>query len=350
MPRNWKKRFLLFSESFPINQFVESTFQLKNGLVTYVFGYGIRALLLAKVMTGDNVVRQMYFLEDRTPSFCTSIAGTSWRTEEILDDMKKCGHGVQIIQHHDFFLDDCLGEYLLLFPKLLKKVEKLKLMCLQAVNLLPKYLRSYFYFCGESMRFKINLYSGSVPRVSYFSSPHFLFCVGLIRSVWQFDLSKVQASGEVERGTSFCKHFSAYCDMQFGIFQGGSGRPYRDLGTQASAGQSAGGSSISSLTSRIKRPQLLLKPKKKSPGLSQEALDCLHLEVFSSKVEGAVSRASQDLVCLETFVEGDALIHLPCSHNFHSACLDPWLRTCGDCPYCCRTITIVTSHNKASMS
>ena len=32
------KRFLLLGESFPINQFVESTFQLKNGLVTYVFG------------------------------------------------------------------------------------------------------------------------------------------------------------------------------------------------------------------------------------------------------------------------------------------------------------------------
>ena len=119
----------------------------------------------------------------------------------------------------------------------------------------------------------------------------------------------------------------------------------RDLGTQASAGQSAGGSSITSLTSQIKGPQLLLKPKKKPPGLSQEALDCLHLEVFSSKVEVAVSRASQDCsICLETFVEGDELI------RFHSACLDLWLRFCGDCPYCCRTITIVTSHNKASKS
>ena len=123
----------------------------------------------------------------------------------------------------------------------------------------------------------------------------------------------------------------------------------RDLGTQASAGQSAGGSSITSLTSRFERLQLLLKPKKKPPGLSREALDCLHLEVFSSKVEGAVSRASQHCsMCLETFVEGDALIRLPCSHSFHFACLDRWLQTCGDCPYCCRTITIVTSHNKAS--
>ena len=98
----------------------------------------------------------------------------------------------------------------------------------------------------------------------------------------------------------------------------------RDLGTQASAGQSAGGSSITSLTSRIKRLQLLLKPKKKPPGLSQEAQDCLHLKDFSSKVEGAVSRTSQDCsICLETFIEGDTLIRLPCSHSFHSACLIP---------------------------
>ena len=50
------------------------------------------------------------------------------------------------------------------------------------------------FLCGESMRFKINLYSGSVPRVSYFFSPHFLYCVGLIRRVRQFDQSKVQVN------------------------------------------------------------------------------------------------------------------------------------------------------------
>nr|POF23668.1 hypothetical protein CFP56_76909 [Quercus suber] len=61
-------------------------------------------------------------------------------------------------------------------------------------------------------------------------------------------------------------------------------------------------STITSLTSQIERLQLFLKPKKKKPpGLSRETLDCLHLEVFSSKVKGAVSRASQDCsICLET--------------------------------------------------
>ncbi|KAA8522918.1 hypothetical protein F0562_009341 [Nyssa sinensis] len=37
----------------------------------------------------------------------------------------------EVIQHHDFFLDKCLRECLLLLPVLLKKVEKLKLICLQ---------------------------------------------------------------------------------------------------------------------------------------------------------------------------------------------------------------------------
>ncbi|KAJ8544766.1 hypothetical protein K7X08_017349 [Anisodus acutangulus] len=37
----------------------------------------------------------------------------------------------EVIQYHDFFLDTCLGECLPLSPTLLKKVEKLKLTCLQ---------------------------------------------------------------------------------------------------------------------------------------------------------------------------------------------------------------------------
>ncbi|KAL1293290.1 hypothetical protein HN51_053944 [Arachis hypogaea] len=37
----------------------------------------------------------------------------------------------EVIQHHDFFLDKCLRECLLLLPELLKKVQKLESMCLQ---------------------------------------------------------------------------------------------------------------------------------------------------------------------------------------------------------------------------
>ncbi|XP_028777273.1 gamma-tubulin complex component 2 [Neltuma alba] len=37
----------------------------------------------------------------------------------------------EVIQHHDFFLEKCLRECLLFLPELLKKVERLKSMCLQ---------------------------------------------------------------------------------------------------------------------------------------------------------------------------------------------------------------------------
>ncbi|KAK9082686.1 hypothetical protein Scep_029157 [Stephania cephalantha] len=37
----------------------------------------------------------------------------------------------EVIQYHDFFLDKCLKECLLLLPELLKKVERLKAICLQ---------------------------------------------------------------------------------------------------------------------------------------------------------------------------------------------------------------------------
>ncbi|KAK4577976.1 hypothetical protein RGQ29_028207 [Quercus rubra] len=37
----------------------------------------------------------------------------------------------EVVQHHDFFLDKCLRECLLLLPEVLKKVEKLKSLCLQ---------------------------------------------------------------------------------------------------------------------------------------------------------------------------------------------------------------------------
>ncbi|TYI99875.1 hypothetical protein E1A91_A13G047800v1 [Gossypium mustelinum] len=66
--------------------------------------------------------------------------------------------------------------------------------------------------------------------------------------------------------------------------------------------------------------------------------DRLPLEIFRSQdinVERKTSRESRDCsICLESFGEGDVLTQLPCGHRFHFACLDPWLRTCGDCPYC----------------
>ncbi|KAL2948358.1 hypothetical protein AAZX31_20G119600 [Glycine max] len=101
---------------------------------------------------------------------------------------------------------------------------------------------------------------------------------------------------------------------------------------------------VSDLTSQMARSQFLQELNTKPPGLTQEALDCLHQEVFSSSGNeiGLESRVLQDCsICLESFTDGDELIRLPCGHKFHSVCLDPWIRCCGDCPYCRRSIVVI---------
>jgi E3 ubiquitin-protein ligase SDIR1 len=39
-------------------------------------------------------------------------------------------------------------------------------------------------------------------------------------------------------------------------------------------------------------------------------------------------------VCLEQVVDGEMVRTLPCLHQFHSACIDQWLRQQGTCPVC----------------
>ncbi|KAK6946012.1 Zinc finger, RING-type [Dillenia turbinata] len=88
--------------------------------------------------------------------------------------------------------------------------------------------------------------------------------------------------------------------------------------------------------------------KRKPPGLSREASDCLCVEIFNDADKDnngdLSSRASQECsICLESFLKYDELICLPCGHRFHSKCLLPWVRECGDCPYC-RTGIAVSNH------
>ncbi|CAN1156227.1 Probable E3 ubiquitin-protein ligase RHY1A [Linum perenne] len=92
--------------------------------------------------------------------------------------------------------------------------------------------------------------------------------------------------------------------------------------------------------------------KNKPPGLTLEELGRLKVEVYLNAAEcggeggsSRVSKVSWDCsICLESFIEGEELIRLPCEHRFHSGCLDPWVRACGDCPYCRRDIVVSSSY------
>ncbi|XP_031493990.1 probable E3 ubiquitin-protein ligase RHY1A [Nymphaea colorata] len=73
----------------------------------------------------------------------------------------------------------------------------------------------------------------------------------------------------------------------------------------------------------------------------------LHLQVFGSKNGRSKKkfqwskfgwgrpRHEECAVCLDHFEAGELLVHLPCAHYFHSACVIPWLKTQSICP-CCR--------------
>ncbi|CAH9091143.1 unnamed protein product [Cuscuta epithymum] len=69
---------------------------------------------------------------------------------------------------------------------------------------------------------------------------------------------------------------------------------------------------------------------KRPPGLTQESMESLRVEIFNLD-DSVLPDCS---ICLETFLDGEELFHLPCGHRFHNGCLIPWVRTCGDCPYC----------------
>ncbi|XP_074283238.1 uncharacterized protein LOC141607787 [Silene latifolia] len=92
-------------------------------------------------------------------------------------------------------------------------------------------------------------------------------------------------------------------------------------------------------TSERNHQQSMSEEAKKKPlGLTKETLKKLRREVFTLHQKGGTqlkSKASNECnICLENFVEGNELVTLSCGHKFHTSCLYPWLRTCGDCPYC----------------
>ncbi|KAB2635991.1 E3 ubiquitin-protein ligase DZIP3-like [Pyrus ussuriensis x Pyrus communis] len=118
----------------------------------------------------------------------------------------------------------------------------------------------------------------------------------------------------------------------------------RDSDAEILTGRPASAYSSTNLGSQIESLHLLQESNKKPPGLSQEVFDCLNPEIFSSTemgVEGLELGASQDCsICLESFMDGDKLICLPCEHRFHAACLSPWAHIRGDCPYCRKVIVV----------
>ncbi|KAI4322124.1 hypothetical protein L6164_021844 [Bauhinia variegata] len=57
----------------------------------------------------------------------------------------------------------------------------------------------------------------------------------------------------------------------------------------------------------------------------------------SGVAEGSMKRPEDELtctICLEQVNKGELVRSLPCLHQFHTNCIDPWLRQQGTCPVC----------------
>lgn len=64
-------------------------------------------------------------------------------------------------------------------------------------------------------------------------------------------------------------------------------------------------------------------------------LEELPVSTYPGPKEGATPD-EEDIccICLDQFCEGDELRTLPCNHQWHKSCIDPWLRQNVTCPMC----------------
>eukprot|EP00051_Salpingoeca_urceolata_P027259 m.480654 g.480654 ORF g.480654 m.480654 type:complete len:419 (-) comp21917_c0_seq1:296-1552(-) len=71
---------------------------------------------------------------------------------------------------------------------------------------------------------------------------------------------------------------------------------------------------------------------------TEQVLERLPTRRFSSALELANLPTPEDAptcaVCLDDFDDGEELRVLPCKHEFHQACVDPWLTSNQTCPLC----------------
>ncbi|PON40832.1 43kDa postsynaptic protein [Parasponia andersonii] len=67
--------------------------------------------------------------------------------------------------------------------------------------------------------------------------------------------------------------------------------------------------------------------------------DCVEVEVFSTTQSEDEVKVDCS-ICLQSYVEREKLVRLPCGHKFHVVCLDSWIRIRFNCPYCRRFLRV----------
>ncbi|KAG8663028.1 E3 ubiquitin-protein ligase SDIR1 isoform X1 [Manihot esculenta] len=82
-------------------------------------------------------------------------------------------------------------------------------------------------------------------------------------------------------------------------------------------------------------------PGSENPNTSQQQASSsspsAEMKQDSRKTDGSVKASEDELtcsICLEQVNRGELVRSLPCLHQFHTNCIDPWLRQQGTCPVC----------------
>jgi len=66
-------------------------------------------------------------------------------------------------------------------------------------------------------------------------------------------------------------------------------------------------------------------------------IDSMPTRVITTEEEAQGSAEEADVccvICLDNYCEGDMIRTLPCSHEFHKSCIDPWMMERFTCPLC----------------
>jgi len=120
-------------------------------------------------------------------------------------------------------------------------------------------------------------------------------------------------------------------DAQNAPLQNFGFNPFGALMNPLLSGLMFGGSPMGDIESRLIEEFLRNDPNRHgAPPASQEAVNKLKETKYC---EGAC-QTKECTVCQEDYKDEESLLHLPCNHNFHKACVTEWLLRHNTCPIC----------------